>query len=201
VSPPCCLVAAHCGHLTVVKYLLVAGASIAEAGRQGHMLWHTLNLVGADHAELTSLLQAMVLLGDAPRKFIAGLSTQDTELCFRGKQLRAQLPTYTEEQEASIVAHCPLPSVLQPIVRPIVAAYAAPTADDVWTYGLRTWLVECSNPTCNGAGLLRCTACQQTRYCGQQCQRAHWTAHKVDCKRQRAELKAKQGASMQDAQR
>jgi hypothetical protein len=137
------------------------------------------------------LLQTMLLLGDAPRRFLADLSAHDTELCIRGRELRARLPTYTEEQEASVVAHCPLPAALQPIV----AAYAAPTAEDVWSDGLRVWLVECSNPTCNGAGLLRCTTCQQARYCGRQCQRMHWTAHKVDCKRQCTELKGKQGVS------
>jgi hypothetical protein len=46
---------------------------------------------------------------------------------------RTQLPAYLEQQEASIVAHCPLPGVLQPLV----AEYAAPTSEDMWTDGLR----------------------------------------------------------------
>jgi ankyrin repeat protein len=42
--------------------------------------------------------------------------------------------------------------------------------------------MHCSNPGCSGAGLKKCTGCKQARYCGQQCQLAHWPAHKADCK-------------------
>jgi ankyrin repeat protein len=41
---------------------------------------------------------------------------------------------------------------------------------------------HCSKPGCSGAGLKKCTGCKQARYCGQQCQLAHWKAHKADCK-------------------
>jgi hypothetical protein len=41
---------------------------------------------------------------------------------------------------------------------------------------------HCSNPGCAGAGLKKCTGCKQVRYCGQQCQLAHWPAHKANCK-------------------
>jgi hypothetical protein len=50
---------------------------------------------------------------------------------------------------------------------------------------------HCSNPGCSGAGIKRCPACKQARYCGEPCQYAHWKAHKADCKRWSAELKAK----------
>jgi hypothetical protein len=43
---------------------------------------------------------------------------------------------------------------------------------------------HCSNPSCEGAGSMKCTRCKHARYCGEQCQRVHWKlAHKVDCKR------------------
>jgi hypothetical protein len=48
----------------------------------------------------------------------------------------------------------------------------------------------CSNPGCSGAGIKRCPACKQARYCGEPCQYAHWKVHKADCKRWSAELKA-----------
>jgi hypothetical protein len=54
---------------------------------------------------------------------------------------------------------------------------------------------HCSNPGCSGAGIKRCPACKQARYCGEPCQYAHWKAHKGDCKRWSAELKAGTGAS------
>jgi hypothetical protein len=49
---------------------------------------------------------------------------------------------------------------------------------------------HCSNTDCSGAGLKRCPACKQARYCGEPCQLAHWKAHKADCQRWSAELKA-----------
>jgi hypothetical protein len=32
---------------------------------------------------------------------------------------------------------------------------------------------HCSNPGCSGAGIKRCPACKQARYCGEPCQYAH----------------------------
>jgi ankyrin repeat protein len=51
---------------------------------------------------------------------------------------------------------------------------------------------HCSNPCCAGAGLKKCTGCKQVRYCGHQCQLAHWPAHKADCKAA-AELRSAKG--------
>jgi hypothetical protein len=44
--------------------------------------------------------------------------------------------------------------------------------------------MHCSYPGCSGAGIKKCTGCKQARYCGQQCQLAHWPVHKADCKLQ-----------------
>jgi ankyrin repeat protein len=55
---------------------------------------------------------------------------------------------------------------------------------------------HCSNPACSGAGIKRCPACKQARYCGEPCQYAHWKAHKADCKQWSAELKACVGANI-----
>jgi hypothetical protein len=52
---------------------------------------------------------------------------------------------------------------------------------------------HCSNPGCSGAGLKKCPACKQARYCGEPCQLAHWKAHKADCKRWSAEVAAGKG--------
>jgi hypothetical protein len=53
--------------------------------------------------------------------------------------------------------------------------------------------MHCSNTGCSGAGIMKCTRCRQARYCGEQCQLAHWKVHKADCKRLSAELKAGEG--------
>jgi hypothetical protein len=101
-------------------------------------LWNLLKLEDAVDTELTSLLQQMVLLADAPADFIILLSSQEAELCERGRQLRIRLPAYREQRRAFIVAHCPLPAVL----RPLVAEYAAPTSEDIWTDELRVLAVD-----------------------------------------------------------
>jgi hypothetical protein len=49
---------------------------------------------------------------------------------------------------------------------------------------------HCSNTRCSGAGVMKCTRCKQARYCSEPCQLAHWKAHKAECKRWSAELKA-----------
>jgi hypothetical protein len=48
---------------------------------------------------------------------------------------------------------------------------------------------HCASPFCAGTGLRKCTGCKKARYCSQQCQVAHWPAHKAECK-QRAGQKA-----------
>jgi ankyrin repeat protein len=52
---------------------------------------------------------------------------------------------------------------------------------------------HCSNTGCSGAGIMKCTACKQARYCAEECQLAHWQAHKADCKRWRTEAKEGKG--------
>jgi hypothetical protein len=89
--------------------------------------------INADADALASLLKVMVLLADAPPDFVAKLSPAHAELATRGQQLRAQLPSYLEQQRALVVEHCPLPAALQPIVYGL----AAPTPEDMWTDGLR----------------------------------------------------------------
>ncbi|KAL2293460.1 hypothetical protein FJTKL_05361 [Diaporthe vaccinii] len=42
------------------------------------------------------------------------------------------------------------------------------------------WSAE--NTTCKKAGKFCCKNCQLLTYCGPECQRSHWTIHKIDCK-------------------
>ena len=46
----------------------------------------------------------------------------------------------------------------------------------------------CANPSCgaSGAGLRRCADCGSVLYCSAACQRAHWKAHKAECRRLQA---------------
>jgi hypothetical protein len=42
---------------------------------------------------------------------------------------------------------------------------------------------HCANPGCDGAGLKKCSGCLKVFFCGPACIRAHWPAHKAECKR------------------
>ena len=43
----------------------------------------------------------------------------------------------------------------------------------------------CSNPGCKKEGISKCSACLQVFYCGQTCQKTHWSNHKKTCKTHR----------------
>jgi hypothetical protein len=83
----------------------------------------------------------MVMLDDAPPAFMAKLSPAHAELTSRGRDFRSQLPSYLEEQRASVLEHCPLP----PVLLPIVAEYAATTPEDMWADGLRVEATDASD--------------------------------------------------------
>jgi hypothetical protein len=134
------LLAVLCGSYGIAQWLLEeGGASIDDRHISGETVWERFEGLVPDEwitnvdADRSSLLMVMVMLADAPDFFIAGLLPQDAEICKRGKQFRAQLPSYLEQQQAAVVAHCPLPGVLQSIV----VAYATTTPEDMWADGLR----------------------------------------------------------------
>jgi hypothetical protein len=117
----------------VEYFLREAGASISDATSRGRTVWILLDLQDDDTIALASLLKIMVMLDDAPLAFVAKLSPANAELTTRGRYFRAQLPSYLEQQRASVFKHCPLPPVLQSIV----ADYAVTTPEDMWADGLR----------------------------------------------------------------
>jgi hypothetical protein len=126
--------------LSIVQYFLQeAGASINDATHGSDTVWDLLELQDADPAALAPLLKIMVMLGDAPPSFVANLSPAYAKLTTKGRQYRAQLPSFLEQQRASVFEHCCLP----PVLLPIVAEYAVTTPEDMWTDGLR---VEPTDP-------------------------------------------------------
>jgi hypothetical protein len=125
-------------HAAIMQWLLKEGkSSITETANNGLAVWSWLSIHRfADDIAISSLLKVMVMLEDAPEYFTDVLSLHNVkfaEIATRGRQLRSQLPSYLEQQRASVIAHCPLPTVL----RPLVAEYAVITPEDMWTYGLR----------------------------------------------------------------
>jgi hypothetical protein len=127
--------AASYGNLSLLQNLLQeAGARISDETNDVETVWDFVGLQGADPVALTSLLKVMVMLDDAPPPFVVDLlAPAHAELATRGLRFRAQLPSYLEQQRASIFRDCPLPLVLLPIV----AEYTATTPEDMWTDGLR----------------------------------------------------------------
>jgi hypothetical protein len=131
--------AAFNGDMSLVQYILQeAGADISDVTDDGGTVWNLLELKDVDPMALASLLKIMVMLDDAPPAFVAKLSPAHAEIATRGRQYRAQLPSYLEQQRASVIAHCPLPAVLQPLV----GAYAALTPEDMWVDGLGVQQVD-----------------------------------------------------------
>jgi hypothetical protein len=176
---------ARCGEYSTMRYLLEhAGANIDDVDDEGDTVWDELihrvqsipkrdNDNNHDPAALAGLLRYLVLRAALPPAVVAILPPEDIRVVQQGASLRRNRFDYLEQQRASIVAHCPLPGVFLPFV----ADYAAPTTEDMWTDGLRIWVIECSRSGCSGPGTLRCTACKQVRYYGQLCRQAHWKAH------------------------
>jgi hypothetical protein len=41
---------------------------------------------------------------------------------------------------------------------------------------------HCANPGCSGAGVKKCAGCLKVYYCARECQLAHWSAHKKECR-------------------
>jgi ankyrin repeat protein len=114
------LMTALMGHYPALQYLLEGqGALLSESDSHmyGRTVWDAIidsGCLDPNDLELSSLLKVMVMLEDAPASSIIGLSPQHDEICSRGRQLRAQLPSYLEQQRTAVVAHCPLPAVLDP---------------------------------------------------------------------------------------
>jgi hypothetical protein len=128
-------------HVTMLQWLLEeGGSSITETANNGCTVWNLLLIYGityapSDAVAQSSLLKVMVMLEDVPEHFtdVLSLNVKLAEIATRGRQLRSQLPSYLEQQRASVIAHCPLPKVLQSLV----AEYAVITPEDMWTDGLR----------------------------------------------------------------
>ena len=47
--------------------------------------------------------------------------------------------------------------------------------------------MRCSTPSCPNNGELKCSRCSSAFYCGRQCQRDHWSVHKLVCKKKEEE--------------
>jgi hypothetical protein len=115
--------------IQLVIWLMHIGANIDDAVN-GKKIWHLINFNLKSHElELSTLLNVMVLLGDAPLRFEIRLnSTLHYQIVTDGYNLRERMPLYLKQRQALLVTHCPLIAELQSIV----ADYFELTHDDIW---------------------------------------------------------------------
>ena len=108
----------------------------------------------------------------------------------------ADLGGITSLMHAQIKGHRPVVRALlkmnaDPLLRLVVLELASHTAlslarkcgatpEQIEYLELR---MHCANPNCAGRGLKTCNRCKRTRYCGVECQSAHWPTHKPECKK------------------
>jgi hypothetical protein len=146
-------IAAFSGNHALALFLFVeGGACIYSITPYGKTVWDMLHsgiharrqagIRELDADGLSALLKVMVMLSDTPQAIISLLAPPQAELCTWGRQLRAQLPSYLEQQRAFVIFHSPLPDVL----RSLVAEYAATTAEDMWKDGLHARAPRAKRP-------------------------------------------------------
>jgi ankyrin repeat protein len=135
------LISARYGHYAMVEWLLSeAGSSIKEQAG-GATVWYLLAYYNQTsggrsnfyNPDLSKLLMVMTLLGDDPDNLF--LNTTYYTIFEEGRNIRSQHPVYLEQQGALVTKYCPLPTVLLSLV----AAYAKPTPEDMWSDWLQ-WL-------------------------------------------------------------
>ena len=165
--------AAQEGHLTVMRFLvedLGAGVNIAThigtAASRG-----TTALYLAASQGLLDAVKCLVKLGADLNQ---ALENGSTPLIIASHERHAELVTWLVKAGANMY--------LAATISELVDASAEQTA-------YLKAKAHCSSPGCLGEGKQKCQGCFQVRYCGEQCQLAHWPAHKADCKRVRAEIK------------
>lgn len=144
-------------------------------------------------AHIVTLLQ---LLYDSMAEYNSGtqqLFKQQNELRWFWANRRDKLPRGMKPPDAAGSLRVPPSSAAEPKVfsawkkalgwstrdtRPKVSPLAS----------METMRLSCSNPKCTRAVLSReakefkrCSRCRKARYCGPECQKAHWKEHKAHC--------------------
>jgi hypothetical protein len=205
-------IAAHCGQLAVVRYLSKElSADVNKATKDGATPLFMaaqdglLAIVRCLVKELSADVNHAKKDGTRPLYIAAQMGHLDVVRCLveelgadvnlARKDGATALMVAASEKHHKIVAylmrHGADPQASAPrcgTAADVSKRYGAPTAQTAYLEAK----TQCSNPGCAGAGFKKCTGCKHVRYCGQQCQLAHWPAHKVDCKAA-AELRASKG--------
>jgi ankyrin repeat protein len=180
---PLLFLAAHQGHVAVVKCLVNEfGADVNQRDRIGY----TSMFIAAAKGH-TSVVQCLVKELGADLNIAAHNGMTPLMIASYSKHMDLVRWLIKEGADTQASLHEGMNATAADISK-LVGASAEQTA-------YLEAKTHCSNPDCSGAGIKRCPACKQARYCGEPCQYAHWKAHKGDCKRWSAEIKAGTGTS------
>jgi hypothetical protein len=174
--------AAQNGHLVVLRCLLEEfGADVHQADDDGD-----LPLYCAAHFGHLSIIQCLLKFGaDVNQATYAG----QTPLMVASAGKHAEIVTWLVKAGANTQASMVDQQGIMRTAADASKVYDATAAQTAYLEAK----THCSNTGCSGAGIMKCTRCKQARYCGEPCQLVHWKAHKADCKRWSAELKADKG--------
>jgi hypothetical protein len=130
--------AAASERLTTCQWLLEhGGADIMEVNHTGRNIWHLLGgrlVRAANAAELTALLQVMVLRSAPPPDFMAQLRPEHVRVVEEGARLKEALPAYLARRRALLDSHCPLIAPLRDLVRDYDPEPT--TTEELWATGL-----------------------------------------------------------------
>ena len=138
-----------------------------------------------DTAQQALLVIARSRSLEALRTAAAGRSFKEV-----ARVLAAAGEEQAQEQAATAVASTSAPAAAAVVAAAAVPASAAPEAP----VGSKAAARACS--ACGAAGApLTCGGCRDARYCGAECQRRDWRAHKATCKQQRRQQMAKAAAA------
>jgi hypothetical protein len=174
-------VAAQMGNLAVVRYLVKdLGADVNRRATDGCTPLHIATRMG--HLDVVRLL-----VGELGANVNAATEDGSTPLMFAAEGLHHDIVRYLLRHGADPQAsHHKLGAAGD------ISQYNYAPAEETAYIQART---HCANPSCTNAGLKKCERCLNVYFCGNACIRAHWPAHKAECKAAAAKLKAVREAS------
>jgi ankyrin repeat protein len=156
------------GHLAIVRYLIKeVGADVNQAANNGI----TPLFVAATNGQLAIVRFLVKECGADVNK-----TRQDggTPLMTAASNMHGDIVAFLIKYGANTQS-----TILEfGTAADISRKYAAPAKQTQYLEA-RT---HCANTGCDGAGIKKCAGCLKIYYCARECQLAHWSAHKAECR-------------------